>query len=210
MSEHEDLVAALKSAWEAVASAQLPEHVQSAALTLAFEAVSSGAMAARIPPAPGAGRTAKNREGADGTEPDGNSTGTIDSGGFLSSLARKADMEEERVARLFVVHGDKVEIIPPDRRLGKDSAARFRTVAVLMVPALTAFKQIESVPTAEIKTLGEAHGASDENRNFAKYIDGIAGYSIVGSARKKELKLTPGWEDTFAAAVADVLGEPPA
>ena len=200
-----DVTKRLKAAWSAVDSADLPEHIQATALTLAYSD-----LAGRPPIAPGESRensAVGERSGEAGPNESGDNGGNSTNKEFLDLLARKADMSTNRLAQVLVLHEGEVELVPSERRLGPNSATRFRRVAELMVPALLVLSSASSVEASRIKQLGERYGARDQNRNFRKYVSDIRGYSFVGTGRNRAFTLTPGWEGTFAAAVSEILGE---
>lgn len=202
---NEQLIDHLSEAHRIVEAAKLPESLQEAA----FREVCRHLLANRSAEEPeqkvAPTRTkAHTTPGNTAKQPKQNEA--LSEADFFSQLERTSDVPEATLRDLFVFVNGSLEMTPRNTELGADSAARYRTVATLMAPALKVLESLDTIPGPRLKAIAEQRGASDPSRNYAKYVNAIPGYPYVGK-RSKSFALRPGWEQEFATTINRVLGK---
>jgi hypothetical protein len=170
----------LKTAWEAVESANLPKEIQEAAFREAVRLLTPERSASGASTAPRPQSNLPIKAGTRTGGADDSPAPRVSEEEVYERVSAHAGVARDLVEQLVHLDGDAIKISIPGLRLGRNNAERTRAVAqILTVTRGFGFEE-PGTPVAVIRNECERLKVHDQ-ANFASQIKALPGYVITGT-----------------------------
>ncbi len=198
MGSEESVADRLRKAYEDVLAAELPEHLQSEGLKLAF---AEGVAPSDVKPPSPPGKPVRKAE----PESDQESLG-VSEGGFFDELSRNSEVPVEHLKEVFFYQADsqRVGLNVRGRDLGDNTKER----AIALTTLLAGAHRLglgQDLSSEDARSSAKAFKAADTN--FSRYIRANPSVSYLGPTRSKRVDLKAGREDDFKELVLRLAGQ---
>jgi hypothetical protein len=203
-----DVEELVKTAWEAVEKAGLPEPLQAAALKGAMDylregggdgAGSGGGAGKRETPPKRSRRSTRRAVKASDDSP----AVSVDDAQFFESLANESGTDETVLRDALQLKNGKVHVIPPTRKLGSSKAEQTRRVIAMVAGAQARGLGVSPADADAVRAEAKRKHCFDP-ANFASTLKAMKGFS-PGSTRQ-EIIVGSRWIEEFNEAVATATG----
>jgi hypothetical protein len=202
-----DVSQTLKTAWEAVESAELPKEIQEAAFREAVRLLapdqSVAPVTSRLRSQTNAASSARTTTG--GTADDDGVAPAASEEEIYTRVATQTGVDRDLLEQLVHLDGTAIKISVPGLRLGRNNAERARAVAqILTVTRGFGFEE-PGTPLEVIRTECERLKVYDQ-ANFSSQIKALGGYVITGSGPNRRLRARGAGIQAFGGLVANLIG----
>ena len=201
-----DIHELLKSSWDDVVKAGLPERLHEVGFREAVRLRSADTLCSDDRPFRQASPQLK-RHGGGKDDASGESTDElVDAVAAYTVLANEAGIVEDELRE--VLHFDErgaVEVLAPGRKLGKDTATKARNVAILIAGARFVVHKQRAVPVDLVREACIDRGCYDSKNFTSSHL----GKFDARNVRSNDVVIKPSrWLAAFKAAVATARGIP--
>jgi hypothetical protein len=196
----------LKTAWEAVEGADLPERIQEAAFREAVRLLAP--IESASPPARGQSRPAKldlGRGSAAGGMAEAGTTLDIDEAEVYDRISTHTGVERDLLEQLVHLDADTIKVSVPGLRLGRSNAERARAVAQILTITRGFGLEEDGTPLESIRLECERLKVYDR-ANFSSQLKGLDGFVTTGPARNRRLRARGAGVEAFPALVEFLVG----
>ncbi len=206
MNEQDDhITTLLADAWSAVRAADLPDHVQGAALEIAAAILAEQAQPKR-PGAPKVGAVPARLDPAATPEVPDSGPIPIDADAFFATLAEESGRSEDDLRRIYVVKDNEVRLGLTRSLLGDSEAAKNRAIATLLLGARYYAYGKKDLSLSEFRTAAKALN-HEPSRNLATHLSQVPGTIATGTGNDKSVRVQEAkFKAAFDAAVDVIVG----
>jgi hypothetical protein len=196
----------LRTAWEAVKNAELPEEIHEAAFREAVRLLAPDRSVSPVGSGPRQTSVANTPpRPTGGTAEDGSAAPTVSEEEIYTRVATHTSVDRDLLEQLVHLDGNVIKISVPGLRLGRNNAERARTVAqILTVTRGFGFEE-PGTPLEVIRTECERLKVYDQ-ANFSSQIKALTGYVITGTGPNRRLRARGAGIQAFASLVATLIG----
>ena len=191
----------LKTAWEAVASADLPEQIQEAAFREAVRLLAP----TEQPAAPAERSESGMRSPRDGRATDPPATLSVSEDQIYSRVETQTGVDRARLEQLVHLDGDTIKVSVPGLRLGRTNADRTRAVAQILTIVRGFGLEEDGTPLEVIRAECERLKLYDR-ANFSSQLKALNGFVATGPDRNRRLRARGAGVEGFPVLVESLLG----
>jgi hypothetical protein len=197
----------LKTAWEAVESAGLPERIHEVAFREAVRLLAPGEVAASHLRGPShSTKLDPGRGSLAGKVADVGSAAELDGDEIHDRVATHTGADRALLEQLVHVDGDSVRVSIPGLRLGRNNAERARAVAQVLTIVRGFGLEENGTPLDAIRAECERLKVYD-SANFSSQLKALNGYVTTGTDRNRRLRAKGAGIEAFPALVESLVGD---
>lgn len=183
----------IAEAWEAVRTAEIPEHLHITAFDHAVRLLTQDFVGPKEETRESGFKESKARQEA-GKSPgsdvgvDESSSPVVNADDFFEKFAEESGLDVDKLHALYLVREGKMRVGLSRRKLGTSEAEKNRTVAGLVASANWYVSGKAALTIGEIREAAKAAGY-EPSRNLSAHLEGVPGTQAVGNGADRAIRV---------------------